>query len=93
MGLSGARFREHLGNQAGDEIGRPTGWIGHDDAYGPVRVVGVVSRPRAGNERDSCEQGNKISTSHCNTGHSISLGIQSEQQVPITPDPRSDDAG
>src|SRR5262249_27731319 len=67
--------------------------IGHDDAYGPVRVVGAVSRIRAGDERDTYQQGNKISTSHGNTGHAISLGIQSEQEIPITPDPRSDDAG
>jgi uncharacterized protein YcfJ len=60
-----------LGSQAGNEIGRPTGWIGHDDAYGPVGVVGAVSGVRAGNERDTYDQGDKISTSHCNTGHSI----------------------
>src|SRR5262249_36016616 len=65
------RFREHLGSQAGDEIGRPTGWIGHDDAYGPVRVVGVMRGVRAGKQRDTYEQGNKISTSHCSIGHSI----------------------
>ena len=49
------------------------GWpcLGHDDAYRPVRVVGVVSRARAGKQGDTYEQGNKISTPHCNTGHSI----------------------
>jgi hypothetical protein len=65
------RFREHLRSQASNQIGRPAGRIGHDDADRAVGVVGRSSRTSAGKQRDAGKRRNKISTSHCGKDHSI----------------------
>src|SRR5262249_36894008 len=75
------RLGEHLRDQAGDEVGRPTGWIGHDDAYRPDRIVGAASGARVGKQRDTREEGNKISPSHCKTGHSITSSARASSVV------------